>query len=84
MTRSSAAGTHTLRDGITLILGEVDRVDADTNRVLLGDGRWLGYDYLVIATGTTPRPEQTPGMLDLEWRRSVFDFYTLDGRSGAR
>ena len=75
---------HTLRDGITLILGEVDRVDADTNRVLLGDGRWLGYDYLVIATGTTPRPEQTPGMLDLEWRRSVFDFYTLDGSSGAR
>ena len=70
---------HALRDGITLVLGEVDRVDADNNKVLLGDGRWLGYDYLVIATGTTPRPEQTPGMLDLEWRRSVFDFYTLDG-----
>ena len=33
----------------------------------------------MIATGTTPRPEQTPGMDGPEWRRSIFDFYTLDG-----
>ncbi len=26
-------------------------------------GGGLAYDYLVIATGTTPRPDQTPGML---------------------
>ena len=31
--------------------------------VLLADGRRLAYDYLVIATGVTPRPDQTPGML---------------------
>ena len=29
----------------------------------LTDGRTLAYDYLVIATGTSPRPDQTPGML---------------------
>ena len=40
------------------------------------DGRSLAYDYLVIATGTTPRPDQTPGMLGPEWRESIFDFYT--------
>ena len=51
--------------------------------VHLGSGRTLAYDYLVIATGTTPRPDQTPGMLGPEWRRSIFDFYTLDGRRGA-
>ena len=39
----------------------------------------LPYDQLVIATGTTPRPDQTPGMLGPEWRRSIFDFYTLEG-----
>jgi NADPH-dependent 2,4-dienoyl-CoA reductase/sulfur reductase-like enzyme len=48
--------------------------------VLLADGRRLPYDYLVIATGVAPRPDQTPGMLDGgQWRRSIFDFYTYDG-----
>src|SRR5690606_10725603 len=37
------------------------------------------YDYLVIATGTTPRPDQTPGMLGDEWHRSINEFYTYDG-----
>jgi len=66
-------------DGVELLLGEIDRVDADANKVLLTDGRELGYDYLVIATGTTPRPDQTPGMLGSQWRKSIFDFYSLDG-----
>ncbi len=66
-------------DGVELVLGEIDRVDADANKVLLTDGRELGYDYLVIATGTTPRPDQTPGMLGSQWRKSIFDFYSLDG-----
>jgi sulfide:quinone oxidoreductase len=66
-------------DGVDLVLGEIDRVDAATNRVALTDGRQLGYDYLVIATGSTARPDQTPGMLGPQWRKSIFDFYTLDG-----
>jgi sulfide:quinone oxidoreductase len=70
---------HFLGDGIVLVLGEIDRVDPEARKVALMDGRELAYDYLVIATGTTPRPDQTPGMLGPEWRRSIFDFYTLDG-----
>jgi sulfide:quinone oxidoreductase len=66
-------------DGVQLVLGEVDRVDTAEKSVHLATGRTLDYDYLVIATGTSPRPDQTPGMLGAEWRRSVFDFYTLDG-----
>jgi len=50
-------------DGVDLILAEIDRVDAEDNTVLLADGRVLPYDYLVIAIGTAPRPDQTPGML---------------------
>ncbi|MEV4346505.1 FAD/NAD(P)-binding oxidoreductase [Actinoplanes sp. NPDC049596] len=66
--------------GVDLVRAEVDRVAAAENRVLLTDGRSLPYDYLVIATGVTPRPEQTPGMLDgRQWRLSIFDFYTYDG-----
>ncbi|MGZ5417258.1 MAG: type III sulfide quinone reductase, selenoprotein subtype [Nocardioides sp.] len=71
---------HTfLPDGVDFVIGSVDKVEAGANVVVLEDGRRLPYDQLVIASGTTPRPDQTPGMLDAEWRRSIFDFYTLDG-----
>jgi sulfide:quinone oxidoreductase len=68
-----------LPDGVDFVIGDVDRVDAPTNTVALTDGRILGYDYLVIASGTTPRPGQTPGMLGEEWQRSIFEFYTFEG-----
>ncbi|MGZ5374500.1 MAG: type III sulfide quinone reductase, selenoprotein subtype [Aeromicrobium sp.] len=70
---------ETLSDGVNFVIGEVDRIDGDANKVSLIDGQTLDYDYLVIASGTTPRPDQTPGMLGPEWRRSIFDFFTLDG-----
>jgi sulfide:quinone oxidoreductase len=69
----------TLPDGVDFVIGDVDRVDAQSRTVALTDGRTLDYDYLVIASGTTPRPDQTPGMLESEWRRSIFDFYTIEG-----
>jgi sulfide:quinone oxidoreductase len=71
-------------DGVDLLLGEVDLVDAEQRTVTLVDGRQLAYDYLVIASGTTPRPDQTPGMLGEQWHRSIFDFYTLDGATALR
>lgn len=68
-----------LTDGVELVLGEVDRVEPDLCTVTLSDGRRLPYDYLVVATGASPRPDQTPGMLGSQWRQSIFDFYTLEG-----
>ena len=68
-----------LPDHVDFVIGEVDLIDAPTSTVTLTDGRALAYDYLVIASGTSPRPDQTPGMLGTEWRRSIFDFYTLEG-----
>ncbi|WP_151083865.1 NAD(P)/FAD-dependent oxidoreductase [Nocardioides cynanchi] len=68
-----------LADGVRFVEAEVERVDAEAHRVSLTDGRLLDYDYLVIASGTTPRPDQTPGMLGSQWRRSIFDFYTFEG-----
>jgi sulfide:quinone oxidoreductase len=62
----------------------VDRVLPEQNRVLLADGTELAYDYLVIATGTTPRPDQTPGMAGSEWHRSIHDFYTYEGAVALR
>ena len=69
-----------LSDDIPLIYAEIDRVDAEAKSVSLADGRVLPYDQLVIATGVTPRPDQTPGMDDEgSWYDSVFDFYTHAG-----
>jgi sulfide:quinone oxidoreductase len=70
---------HFLADGVDFVIGSVDRVQAEDGQVVLEDGRTLDYDQLVVASGTTPRPDQTPGMLDAEWRKSIFDFYTLEG-----
>lgn len=71
-------------DGVELVAGEVDRVLPEHNKVQLTDGRSFNYDQLVVATGTTPRPDQTPGMEGPGWRKSIFDFYTLEGAVALR
>jgi len=71
-------------DDVELIAGEVERVLPEANEVRLMDGSTLRYDQLVIATGTTPRPDQTPGMSGPAWRQSIFDFYTLEGAIALR
>ncbi len=69
-----------LDDDIPLIYAEVDRIDPEAQSVSLMDGRVLPYDQLIIASGVTPRPDQTPGMDDEgSWYESVFDFYTYEG-----
>lgn len=73
-----------LAGGVSFVLGSVDRVEADNDRVLLDDGRVLAYDQLVIATGTSVRPDQTPGMTGEGWRKDVFDFYTVVGATALR
>ena len=72
-------------DGVVRVRAEVDRVDADANVVHLVGGDSLSYDYLIIATGTSPRPDQTPGMDDeAVWRDSVHEFYTFEGAMALR
>ena len=69
-----------LSEDIPLVYGEIDKVDAEARTVALADGTVLPYDQLIIATGVTPRPDQTPGMDDEgSWHVDVFDFYTHEG-----
>ncbi|MFL6153547.1 MAG: NAD(P)/FAD-dependent oxidoreductase [Ornithinibacter sp.] len=70
--------------GIHLLMAEVDRVDPGARVVHLGDGRELPYDQLVIASGTTPRPDQVPGTLGPQWHREVGEFYTYEGALALR
>ncbi len=68
-----------IHDGIDIVMGEIDRVDAPANQVHLMDGTVLDYDQLVIATGTTPRPDQTEGTLGPQFHKEVGEFYTYEG-----
>jgi len=66
--------------GVEFIVSPIELIEPERRRVWLSkDGRSLDYDFLVIATGTHIRPDQTPGLAEHEWRRSIFDFYTLEG-----
>lgn len=64
---------------VKVIYQEVDRVEAEKNRVLLEDGTVLLYDFLIIATGTETRPDETPGLKGELWYKNIFDFYTIEG-----
>ena len=71
---------HFFPKGVNFIQKAIEKIEPTENRVFLSDGTVVGYDYLIIASGTTPRPDQTPGMDDPKvWRKSIFDFFTLDG-----
>ena len=62
-----------------VLWGDIARVVPGKNEVLLVDGRRIEYDVLIVATGTTIRPDETPGLDGKLWQERAFDFYTLDG-----
>jgi sulfide:quinone oxidoreductase len=66
--------------GVELIVSPIEMIEPEHNRVrITKDNRYLNYDYLVIATGARTVPDQTPGLNEHEWHKSIFDFYTIDG-----
>jgi sulfide:quinone oxidoreductase len=70
--------------GVTLVNEEVERIDIEGNHVELKSGSTIPYDQLVIATGTRPRPDMTPGMTGSQFGRTVHEFYTLEGAQALR
>ena len=70
---------RTVPRGIDYREGDVDRIDAETNRVFLQDGTEVPYDTLIVATGVHPAPEQVEGMVNGDWRKNVHEFYTFEG-----
>ena len=68
-------------NNVKLILSEIELIEPENNRVkLTKDKQVINYDYLVIATGSHIRPEETEGLLDGGgWRKNIFDFYTPEG-----
>ncbi len=65
--------------GVEIIMTPAEEIKADESKIKLKDGKLIGYDYLIIATGSRIAPEETEGMKNDGWRRNIFDFYTPDG-----
>ena len=70
--------------GVNLIQEKIDRIDKDSNTVILKDRNILHYDILIIATGTNIAPQEIEGMLGDHWYKSIFDFYTYEGAKNLR
>ncbi len=64
---------------IKLIQSTIEIIEPEHNRVRLAGGLLLDYDYLIIATGADIHPEETPGLAEHEWNRSIFTFYSFEG-----
>lgn len=64
---------------VEVIYKEIERIDAESNKVYLKDDTVLEYDWLIIATGARIAPEETEGMKGPLWKKDIFDFYTIDG-----
>ena len=53
-------------------------IEPEINKVQLNNGTVLNYDFLIITTGTDIHPEETPGLGEHEWGKSIHSFYTLN------
>ena len=65
--------------GVDSVYQKIELIDHENNKVILDNGKVLGYDILIIATGTTINPEETPGLKGELWQKNIFDFYTIEG-----
>ncbi len=70
--------------GVTVIYSTIDRIEGENNKVHLEEGKVLQYDFLIIATGTQIKPEETPGLKGELWYKEIFDFYTIEGAVALR
>jgi sulfide:quinone oxidoreductase len=75
----SRPGKKFIPPGVEVVYTEIERIDAEKNKVILRDGPVLEYDILIVATGTRVCPEDTPGLKSELWHKSIFDFYTVEG-----
>lgn len=65
--------------GVDAVFAEIEIIEPLNNRILMKDNRVFDYDFLIIATGSRIVPSETEGLLDKEWQKTIFDFYTLEG-----
>jgi sulfide:quinone oxidoreductase len=71
---------RSLLDGrVKLVVGEVVEIREPEQSLRLADGSWLGYDQLVIATGSRIVPEEVPF-----FEQEAHHFYTAEAAGRLR
>lgn len=65
--------------GVTLVVDPAAGIDTAARAVTGKSGRKYGYDVLLLATGSVPRPDLTPGFAE-----AGLDFYTAEGTARCR
>lgn len=65
--------------GADVIISGIERIEPEKNRVILKNNVVLQYDFLIIATGSKIKPEETEGLKSEKWYKNIFDFYTIEG-----
>jgi len=69
---------------VSFVNASIDQIAAGENYVRMSDGSTYYYDILIIATGADIAPEEVEGMMDSEWEKSIFNFYTFEGALALR
>ncbi|MEN4011076.1 MAG: FAD/NAD(P)-binding oxidoreductase [Bellilinea sp.] len=69
---------------LRFIQSTVVEVDALKKTIRLENQQSLAYDYLIIATGTDIHPEETPGLGEHAWGKTIHSFYTLQSSLALR
>jgi sulfide:quinone oxidoreductase len=64
---------------VEIVNCEIERIDAENNKVSLSNGVSITYDILIVATGAQICPADTPGLKGELWQKNIFDFYTIEG-----
>jgi sulfide:quinone oxidoreductase len=62
-----------VRRGVSVMIGEIERIDATRREITVG-GRTLAGDFIVVSLGAATNAESIPGL-----REAGHDLYTLDG-----
>ncbi len=65
--------------GMKLIQAGIELIEPEVKKVRLNNGDTLSYDVLIIATGADIHPEETPGLAEHEWGKSIHTFYSMQG-----
>jgi len=71
--------TSLVDDRVKVVVGEVARIHEAQRTVELTDGRSLGYDYLVLASGSRIVPEEIP-----HFAEEAHHFYTAEAAERLR
>jgi sulfide:quinone oxidoreductase len=63
---------------VKYIQSSIEMIEPDQNQARLTNGMVLAYDFLIIATGADIHPDETPGLDEHEWGKSIHTFYSLE------